>query len=484
MIHQRTRTRGGLGLLLGALLLGGVAPQAQASDARRHGLAGNLGFEDDTDVFAFPQLTARYGDRLQIDATDDGQTFRGGVVLGGDTALGLFVLRPSGGDWFQPYDDAATLQRRLSGLPGVAAPAGLDLQRPQPMIDLRLGLRSGFGLGLAIANSMQTRQVPQVQAGEGGAEPTTTQVEEGSQFTSVALSGGWSERRSDRRIDLAAELTFQRAKTVVDGKIHGESSLSPSFSLLGRGVLERSRGMAWVGLAQLYRRNYDLDLPYASNSIAESLLGLRVGLGPRVALGDGVALVGLAWIGMEQQSYELGTAVEDGTALAGQSGRLTDTVSRNDYLLPGLDVALEVEAKDWIQFRVGWTSRYHVYGYEGSPDERVDKPLGEPGGSAGASTALESRWAAGATLAFDRLRVDGSFTPGFLTSGPDFLGGRGPGTFAWLGIGYTWGSGAAPAPQESAGRRSRRAAPSAPGPDDPGYYPPAPAPYPVGPGGF
>ena len=486
------RWRGPAGWLRASVLLAALlstsmqGPLARASDARREGLAGNLAFEDDTDLHAFPQLAARYGDRGSLDVADQGAVFRGGVVLGERSALGLFLNRPVSKDWFGPVDDFALLRSRIGKLDaaigGVDAPAGTVIEEPFPLLDLKLGLRRGYGFGIRVANSMdqRVRRIPAPAI--KGSDPRTIDAEEGTQSTAVVLCAGWSERRVSRSYDLAAHLSFNHIKTVSEGKIRAESSLTPSLLLLARGTTRSSPTLSWTGLAQLYLRTYDLELPYHSNSVEEGLLGLRVAAGPRVALGDGVRLVALAWLGAEKQSYALSRSVESGRGADGRAGMLADEASDVSYLLPGLDLGIEVEVAEWLSFRAGWRSRYLLRSSETGPDERVDAPLLlQPGYKEGSSSGLEQAWAAGLTASFGKFRADASLAPALLNTGPDSIGGKAPGTFTWVSLSYAWGSGPArpepdhPATRDLPRRRPTRRPPSSPYPPEapsPGARPP------------
>ncbi|MDY0061206.1 MAG: hypothetical protein RBU45_15465, partial [Myxococcota bacterium] len=279
-------------LALAALVLPLGSTPAHASDTRRHGLAGNLGFEDDTDVHTFPQLASRWGNRAGFDLGSGGSDLRGGIVVGEGTAFGLFVHRPTTGDWFAPFDDGSIFLRRFEALPGIAPPSGTTLEPPLPLAGLVVAFPNGFGLGLKIANSMDQRLVRIEEEGEAGAEPRLVDAEEGAQSTSVVVGGGWSSRRSDRAIDLGGHLAFHRFKTVTEGKIRAESSLTPSFDLTGRYFVRRSTTWSWIGLAQLDWRNYQLDLPFFDNLVEETALSLRAAAGPQIDLGTRAQVVG------------------------------------------------------------------------------------------------------------------------------------------------------------------------------------------------
>ncbi|MBM4320452.1 MAG: hypothetical protein FJ125_10945, partial [Deltaproteobacteria bacterium] len=333
-----------LASLLLPLFTSATSP-AWASDARRHGLAGNLGFEDDTDVHAFPQLVARHGNRFGLELAEGGQLLRGGATFGEAAALGLFIHRPVTGDWFEPFDDGQALLLAFSHFSSLAPPPGTTLESPTPLLELALGFRSGLGFGLKLANSMdqaviQVQEVQEPPEGEEGGEPKTLtkDVEEGAQSTSLVLNAGWSAYRSNLSFDLGGSLAFHKFKTVVQGKIRGESSLSPSFHLLGRGVLRRTTSTSWLLIAQIYRRNYAVELPFFDNVADQRLLGVRGAFGQRVVLADTVTIATLAWLGYDTLGYALAKAVEDGSALDGKPGKLTRESTLRTYTLPGLDV--------------------------------------------------------------------------------------------------------------------------------------------------
>jgi hypothetical protein len=133
------------------MLVVALAPAASATDSRSQSLLYNLAFEDQTDIFLFPQLLPVYeGAYFHLPANNPGGVF-GGLILGlGDGAFGVFIHRPLG----------STFDQYRMTLTDVGAPAGLGVIGGSPsaavephvsgqIFDLMYGAKS-WGIGLRL----------------------------------------------------------------------------------------------------------------------------------------------------------------------------------------------------------------------------------------------------------------------------------------------------------------------------------------------
>ncbi len=434
-----------------------------ASGAKRHATAGVLAVPDESDVLAFPQLSVRYPDRAIMEVDAGSRGFMGGVLLGDRLGVGVFGGTMAPRNWYDPTDDHGSLARTLQFFQGLAPPAGMEPGRPGPLVALVLGSSRGFGVGLSVADALLSRTVESPAPDDPDGEPVD--VEEGSQASRFSLSGGWSRRTSSRILDLAVHITINHYKTVVQGKIRGESSLVPSAMVIGRMRLEPGSSLGWLAVWQLYARSYDLSMPYHSNELSRSRKGALAGFGPVLQAGGGVRLWATVWLGYETHWWSLDRHVEDATGLAGVSGPLPDEASITSILLPGLDLAVEVTPAKWLTMWGGWTTRYHMVYTESVgegpfplAEELAAMDLPSLGGGLGArGSATSGAWAFGLAARFDGLRLEASVAPELLLDGPDMIGGRSPGAFAWLGMTFQWRK-----PQARPRRRQRPPRPAQP----------------------
>lgn len=135
--------------ILSLLLVVGLAGGARATEARSQSLLYNLAFEDQTDIFTFPNLLPQY-QGLYFYLPRAVQNVYGGVIFNfsDNSAIGAFVHRPMLGAFdqyrmpatdqtyylgYSPFDSANALQPHLSG----------------QVFDLMYGAKT-WGLGLRV----------------------------------------------------------------------------------------------------------------------------------------------------------------------------------------------------------------------------------------------------------------------------------------------------------------------------------------------
>ena len=78
-------------------------------------------------------------------------------------------------------------------------------------------------------------------------------------------------------------------------------------------------------------------------------------------------------------------------------------------------MSLEAYITQWLAFRSGME---YFFAFTGRSDEPGNEAAGRTGNQTGSFG-----WNAGLGLVFDQLTIDGSLSHGWLTQGPDFVGG-------------------------------------------------------------
>ncbi len=447
---------------------------ARAESARMESLGGHRLFEDPSDIFVFPGLLSAHADRLYFTYRPLAANGGGGMTFGRGRVVGLHANRGAvehvprtvvTASRVVPSDYEAFVETLASGgLGGL----GVGLSPPPAlMADVLFGLPSGLGFRLSVANSVDdTIETPNAATGgegegeggpaegegEGEGEGPAPDVggdgggpsETGTQFTVVEVGAGWSQRLPHRSVDVGGALSFNQVKTVVANDIVLESTGTPSLSAAGRVALRMSPRYELGILAAADLRNWNFDLPKAKGSVERGLLSLVVGVGPRMALSEKVTLAATVVAGLVSDS---------GKVRIGE-GKATE-VSETRFVLPGFDLALEAQVKDWLWMRTGFYSRYRFGSSETiAPDLTTERSW----------TQQEFDFSAGLGVRFSGFELDGALTVPFLTAGPDFVSGASPGLFSTVTLAYRWGGDEEPVP----------AAAPAPEGGDPAYVPETP----------
>jgi hypothetical protein len=145
------------------LLLVALVPAASATDSRSQSLLYNLAFEDQTDVFLFPQLLPVYeGAYFHLPVNNPGGVF-GGLILGiGDGALGVFIHRPVGSAFDQfrmpVTDDPGTV---FVGVLGGNPSAAVEPHVSGQIFDIMYGAKSwGIGLRMHLFSDISMQYPP------------------------------------------------------------------------------------------------------------------------------------------------------------------------------------------------------------------------------------------------------------------------------------------------------------------------------------
>jgi hypothetical protein len=137
------------------------------------------------------------------------------------------------------------------------------------------------------------------------------------------------------------------------------------------------------------------------DDVARSIF-LLAGAGPVVKVAQRIQLAAYGFIGATINSADPNSEGDDDQ---------TDIAS---YVLPGVNLATEVQLRDWLFFRTGGEYTFAIR-TEDSGDNANARKASDRQGTFG--------WNAGIGLVFENITFDGALAHGFLTQGPDFIGG-------------------------------------------------------------
>jgi hypothetical protein len=395
----------GRGLALfgrGVTALGVVAAVASTAHAdRRTGMAGNLLIEDKDDVYFFPQLTSTYRNLVSLDYGPTDDTGNALLTLGDqDFAFGVALHRS---DALTPW-----FVGRNTELGGLIPDAPLSIFQPPNTTAASITQSPATIIDLLFATGALGFRVALGRSYTGSSDAMST--------SNTAIMGevGWGTgtRGTDTRIDLSGSVLLNFAGTTdamgddassgtgigVNGLIRAYSPMDATMDL---GFLGRL-GVNSVSVASAVA-------PEPADSLLNFYLG--GGVGPAFRFGDAqVAAYGV--INFDYRSNDPNSEVD------------MDEVSRLGVIIPGINIAAEIPLNDWFQVRTGAQYNWELADFSA-----------EPAGSGNQDGTFG--WNAGLGVVLDQFRFDGALQSGFVTSGPNFIGG-GTGFLAIASLTYSF----------------------------------------------
>ncbi|MFT3925819.1 MAG: hypothetical protein QM778_24970 [Myxococcales bacterium] len=435
-------------LLVGLLCLTANATwlveTAQAD--RRTSLGGNLLIKDPDDVFPFPQTTVLHRNMIRLDYGGNSGSGNGVLTLGNENhAFGIALHR---GDLLSP--DIVGFNTELEWLSGVqnpftapttgvfAAPAAAGSNAgpiaPATVFDVMYGKAIGdnaFGLRLGFGRGIQARNV------DGETEK--------AQQTFAALQAGYSILpKQGLRLDLSGNVVVAFANsTGLDAAgdqqdINSGTRVRAGFLARGYIPVNDVVDIGLLGNASFTNEHFkdktqDPDLK--ANTFDVGLMG---GIGPVINL----AIAKIAAYG----------------GFLGAIGKSDpDTKTDNDatkslnFFVPMVNMAAEVQLLDWLYVRTGTQYSWSIDRVR----DTTDNPTKER-----ASTG-NFIWTAGLGLAKNNFAFDGVVQNGFVTGGPNFIGGNANGFLAMATLTYKFGD------VFSSGTSQVEVAPAEPQPTEP-----------------
>ncbi len=412
---------------------------------RRTGLSGNLLIQDADDVFPFPQHSVTHRNMIRLDYGPGagpnpavGSSGNGVLTLGDeDSAYGVALHR---GDLLSP--DVVGQSTELQWLGGIGNPFGATsfgtfatpgtppgAALPATVVDLFYGRAMGnnlFGMRLGFARGVESVTVNDNTA-------------KGAQSVIAAQVGYSMLPPQGLRLDLAGNLVFALGKSTDTDGDDLNSGKDIRFGGLARGYYPINPVLD-IGFLGNFVANYETTSQEEPKNSSDDLsFGLMGGVGPSINLERAkVAAYGGLTVGYRDN---------------GPSDNDNDDVRTFSFAAPMFNMAAEVQLLDWLYVRTG---AQYTWGLTRS---------GREVGGVDASNRVASSafgWTAGLGATKDNFSFDGVVTNGFVTGGPDFIGGTSPGFLAMASATYRFGdvfSGVGTAPQETG---AIEAAPPAP----------------------
>ena len=445
MPHTRLRMLCAAGALALPLLL--TATTAQAG-ARRPGMAGSLLIEDQDDVWLFPQLTLDYRNLIALAyGPGGGGSGNALMTLGNDSfAFGVALHR---GDVLTPHvvDEIGALNGPAS-LFGGAFTVG-----PATVFDLLLGFDVGGGdLGLRLG------------FGSGAQYTTAAGMDSGESDTFLMgeIGYGAGTRGESTRFDLSGAVLFDMAGTqVADNDTTSGTALGVSGLVRVFIPLDDTLDLGVLGNVRVSNTSVTDELAPGSPSNSEMNIGVGGGIGPALRLGR-ASVAGYGILNVDLGSQDPDTEIDN------------NETSDNTIVVPGVHMAVEVPLNDWFVVRSGAEYSFMLSGTSDDNDNGSSERTGAFG------------WNAGVGVIIDDFRFDGSLQHGFVTGGPNFIGGvDNQGFLAIASLSYNFDKArsgqAEPAPEPPPPPPVAEPEPEPPPPPPaPAPPPPAPAPAPTG----
>jgi len=398
------------------ILLAGSSPRAGASEARSQALLYNLTFEDQTDIFMFPQLLPRY-QGLYLHLPPAVANVYGGIVynFADDSSLGLFVHRTMANALDQ-YRLSSTGDANFIGFTNFSGGTAQQPHLAGQLFDLMYGTgKWGAGVRLHLWSETSVQDPPLADPAE-----TSTAI-------TAELYGGFQVLDG---MDMRAAV--------------GIRSLADNyFNLMFRaGARYLSPDNKRVRPAFAAQLEFGLNIPDNGDSSFAFCLPVKGGF--RLTAIEDVLYIGLLG-GLELQMYKPG------------GGDM-----RFGLVAPVVELAAEWYALSWLQLRTGIKGGWGVQ-FSGDPND--NNPKHE-----------QLAFSSGVGIPLGPFTIDAVIQYSLWTSGPYFLGGA-PGLFAGVSLSFNWGQGLeqrpapAPAPAPVAAPR--------PAPAPQPAAKPAPAPQPA-----
>ncbi|HZM16326.1 MAG TPA: hypothetical protein VFE28_10005 [Candidatus Krumholzibacteria bacterium] len=379
-------------LVLSLILLSLASP---GFAARRSSLGGNLLIKDTDDIFFLPQRVVDYNRLLTFDYGSSSGLGSGGMIWGSERMVfGAFSHRsdflgaiPNAfftiGDFASINNDG---QNDLFGTIG-AGPAGGPFQ----WLDLLFGFGSNtpMGIRLSVGRAQDDTNAPPAPEDKSG-------------VTSVDVVFGLTMKNA---IELSGEVSFASGTDEVAGTPGAKTETSPVGFAIGarKTATEESEDLqfGWLGNFSYVTGGSDVTGTTTSENDLTSMAFL-VGLGPVYTPTERTSVATYGTFAYQRTT--------DKTTAGGTTSELTST----DYVIPGWNVAGEVELASWLQWRGGLVSRYVISNTKqentGAPNETTD------------TSGLSFEWHTGVGFTLGNFKLDGYIDPSVITSGTDLLG--------------------------------------------------------------
>ena len=382
-------------------------PEADA--ARKSSLAESRLILDKNDVYLFPQLGVEYANLVSLEygfADDSGS----GLLLLGDEsmAFGVGIYR---GDLlaspnYFPHNLGNPNLGNVSGpIPG--------FPQPHTVVDLF----GAFDVGGGAAGA-------RLSFGNGGFRDVNIQDDAtGQSQTFLGFNAGYS-MFGDFRVDTGLNLQYGSGTAYVED----EEDVDAGYFHAGvnfRGFMNMGADVDLGLLGDVHFQHWsqtDFDPDDDDITSANNELGIFAGAGPAYNIGETtIATYGVL-----------------GYFRAGEDPDVDEDDNRTFVtaaIVPGVHLAADVQLFEWLYFRTGMQYSFGIAGLVSEVDtEGIDDA--ERDDITESDRFSDFGWRAGLGVEIDNFTFDGVFQSGFITGGPDFLGGTGGGMFTMVSAGY------------------------------------------------
>jgi hypothetical protein len=357
--------------------------------ARRSSLSGNLLIQDTDDMFFFPQLVAQQKRLVTFDfGTTDGLG-SGGMVFGTESfAFGVFAHRSEflGAlpDGYLTRGDIDNITRAGAIDRGIGPNAlnWIDVLAGWQAGDMPIGVRFSVGRG---------------NDDPAEAAPTDPDVQQNINAFNVIVGARFPQWGAT---DASLEFSYANAEQN-DATLTRDSSPWEISVGLRHTANEESDALVlgWLGMFNYGSGTVDVT-PVGGGpgtSTDDTKLNVVVGAGPVYKPSDRTNVAMYGTFEYAQTKTETGTTTETHT----------------NTVIPGWNVAAELEAASWLQFRAGLRSKFNFFDdhHEATGVDTHDK-----------NNSLDYAWTTGVGIHLANFTVDGFLDPSVITSGTDVFG--------------------------------------------------------------
>ncbi len=401
---NRQMTRAFIALIASSFIL------SVAHADRRTSLGGNMLIPDRDDVFVYPQLAVKnkYNHSLSLDFGANNTSGNALLIAGPDKKSAIAValhrsdsiLSLGGGS----YNGSPELGMISNSIAPVIFPSG-DSVTPLNIADLMYAMKMGknklgFRLGFV---------------GQGNSATNDGDHVSGESVFGLRLSAGYSiGKKGDFVLDFS---NIMGSRTSGEDEDVTEDAGFMSVHVGGRYYLSQKKGFKLGTLFDINFANFSgTTYPAMGDDVANStsIFGLQAGFGPVYSGkvdGKSYQVAFHGHFGVSSINTEPNDQADD------------DEISNLNVMFPGFNVAMEYQLLEWLVFRSGANYSHVINNSETTTPGGDDAVVSSNGDAA-------FGWNAGFGFLMGNFRIDGTLSEGFVTSGPQFLGGNTGGLFA------------------------------------------------------
>ena len=393
---------------------------------RRTSLRGNMLIADRDDTFIYPQLAVKsqYNRSLSIDFGANQDAGNALFIAGPDkkSAIAIALHRGDAVAFTGNSYDGSFEPGMISNSNGVlsypmsAAMAGSA--QPPIIADLMYAMKQGknkLGFRLGFVG------VGQSQDNDGDHVGTDSSF-------GLRLGAGYS---MGQKTDLAFNIAWGSGK-ITTGKDEDEVAEAGAIAVGFNGRHFLTNGKKFK-LGLLFDLSYlgESNKDYTANNdpeMSRNTINAMVGFGPVYRKKNSYTVAFHGHFGVRMISEDPNSEADD------------DDISNMNVMFPGFNVAMEYRVLDWLDFRSGASYSYLIAGSESVGD--VTTTTNGQNGAFG--------WNAGFGILMEDLQINGTLSHGFVTGGPQFIGGYSGGLFSMVSVVGNFGGGKKKGPKPAA----------------------------------